>query len=73
MSEPDAQHVENAQLCRVALRGRNGDLGAGPCIYGVIRELGYRAPDHIDYREDMRTARLALLHRGDGVGRLAGL
>ena len=73
LAEVEPQQVQNGHLRAVGLRGRNGDLGAGPCVeYSVGLARDARADD-VDDGENVCTALFRLTHGGHRVERLAGL
>ena len=73
VADVDREKIEDRDLGRVALGGRDRDLRAGPCVDRVVRELRDRAADHVHDREGAGAAGFAFFERRDRVGGLAGL
>ena len=72
-SQEKREEIEQRDLRREALRGRDGFFDAGACLQGGAGFFGNRGVGDVGDGDGFRTAIQSFALRGGGVGRLAGL
>ena len=69
----DGQQIQHRHLGGIAFRRGHGNFRTGPGVYGIIRQLGYRAANHIDDRQGPGSFGFAFLQGRNGVCCFPGL